>query len=76
MPDDSKLTPATATMSKSDFRWATQAAAPWRGAAETMSKVVAERLAAELEASSFVIMRKPIPNYGAGDNPGMRGFEG
>jgi hypothetical protein len=30
-------------------------------AAETMSKVVAERLVAELERSGFVIMRKPIP---------------
>jgi hypothetical protein len=44
--------------------------------AETMSKVVAERLVAELEASGFVVMRRPIPNHGAGDNPGRRGFEG
>jgi hypothetical protein len=44
--------------------------------AETMSKVAAERLVAELEASGFVVMPKPIPNHGAGDNPGRRGFEG
>jgi hypothetical protein len=45
-------------------------------AAETMSKVVAERLVAELESSGFVVMRRPIPNHGAGDNPGLRGFKG
>jgi hypothetical protein len=45
-------------------------------AAETMSKIVAERLVAELEALGFVVMRRPIPNHGAGDNPGRRGFEG
>jgi hypothetical protein len=39
-------------------------------------KVVAERLVAHLERSGCVIMRKPIPNDGAGDNPGRRGFEG
>jgi hypothetical protein len=38
-------------------------------------KVVAERLVAHLEASGFVIMRKPIRAFGAGDNPGRRGFE-
>jgi hypothetical protein len=43
--------------------------------AETMSKIVAERLAAELAASSFVIMRKPIPATGARDSAGRRGFE-
>ena len=26
--------------------------------------------------SGFVIMRKPIPAIGIGDNPGRRGFEG
>ena len=31
---------------------------------------------AQLQASGFVIMRKPIPAIGAGDNPGRRGFEG
>ena len=34
-----------------------------------MSKVVAERLAAELEASGFVIMRKPIVGGSAPLNP-------
>jgi hypothetical protein len=41
-------------------------------AAETMAKIVAERLVAQLERSGFVIMRKPIPAIGAGDNPGAR----
>ena len=45
-------------------------------AAEVTAKVVAERLVAELERSGFVVMRKPIPASGAGDNPGRRGFEG
>ena len=40
-----------------------------------MSKTVAERPVAELESSGFVVMRKPIPASGAGDNPGRRGFE-
>ena len=44
-------------------------------AAEVTAKVVAKRLVAELERSGFVIMRKPIPAIGAGDNPGRRGFE-
>lgn len=44
-------------------------------AAEVTAKVVAERLVAHLERSGFVVMRKPIPNHGAGDNPGRRGFE-
>ena len=41
-------------------------------AAETTAKIVAERLVAHLEQSGFVIMRKPIPAIGAGDNPGRR----
>jgi hypothetical protein len=45
-------------------------------AAEITAKVVAERPVAHLEASGFVIMRKPIPALGDGDNPGRRGFEG
>jgi hypothetical protein len=44
-------------------------------AAEVTAKVVAERLVAHLEASGFVIMRKPIRAIGAGDNPGRRSFE-
>jgi hypothetical protein len=43
--------------------------------AEPMSKVVAERLVAALKSSGFVVMGKPIPAIGAGDNPG-RGFHG
>ena len=45
-------------------------------AAEVTAKVVAERLVAHLEESGFVVMRKPIPAIGAGDNPGRWGFEG
>jgi hypothetical protein len=45
-------------------------------AAEVTAKIVAGRLLAELELSGFVIMRKPIPAFGARDNPGRRGFEG
>jgi hypothetical protein len=45
-------------------------------AAETMAKIVAEGLVEHLSASGFVVMRKPIPAAGAGDNPGRRGFEG
>jgi hypothetical protein len=37
---------------------------------------VAERLVAHLEQSRIVVIRKPIPAAGAGDNPGRRGFEG
>jgi hypothetical protein len=41
-------------------------------AAEVMAKIVAERLVAHLERSGFVIMRKPGPIGGAGDNPGAK----
>ena len=41
-------------------------------AAETMAKIVAERPVAELESSGFVVMRKPVPVGGAGDNPWAR----
>ena len=77
MPDE-KLTPATRSDVEICLALAlTSGRALARSqAAETMSKIVAERLAAELEASGFVIMRKPIPSHGAGDNPGRRGFEG
>jgi hypothetical protein len=37
--------------------------------AETMSKVVAERLVAQLKASGFVVMRKPISGGSAPLNP-------
>jgi hypothetical protein len=40
-----------------------------------MAKIVAERLVEHLEQSGFVVMRKPVPAIGAGDNPGGRGFE-
>jgi hypothetical protein len=36
----------------------------------------AERFVSHLEQSGFIVMRRPIPNHGAGDNPGLRGFEG
>ncbi len=77
MLDDEKLTPAdrrdvitalTLGLTRGPQRERLQAA-------EVMSKIVAERLVAELETSGFVVMRKPIPASGAGDNPGRRGFE-
>ena len=43
--------------------------------AETMAKIVAERLAEHLDRSGFVVMRKSVPATGAGDNRGRRGFE-
>ena len=78
MPDDDKLTPATRqgveiclslglTSGRSLAR---------NQAAEVTAKVVAERLVGHLQASGFVIMRKPITAVGAGDNPGRRGIEG
>jgi hypothetical protein len=71
MPDDSKLTPAT----RHDVEIClslglTSGRALARSqAAEVTAKVVAERLAAHLEQSGFLIMRKPIPATGAGDSP-------
>jgi hypothetical protein len=61
MPDP-KLTPATRHDVETCLSLAlTSGRALARSqAAETMSKVVAERLVAELESSGFVIMRKPI----------------
>ena len=38
-------------------------------AAETMSKIVAERLVAQLRSSGFVIMRRPIGGGSAPLNP-------
>jgi hypothetical protein len=77
MPDE-KLTPATRSDVEICLALAlTSGRALARSqAAETMSKTVAERLVAELEAAGFVVMRKPIPNHGAGDNAGQRGFKG
>jgi hypothetical protein len=37
-----------------------------------MAKIVAERLVEHLDRSGFVIMRKPVPGGGAGNNPGAR----
>jgi hypothetical protein len=75
MPDDDKLTPADLRDVETALALAlTSGRALARSqAAETMSKIVAERLVADLKASGFVIMRKPIPVIGAGDNPGLRG---
>jgi hypothetical protein len=78
MPDDEKLTPANRSDVETCLSLAlTSGRALSRSqAAETMSKIVAERLVAQLEASGFVVMRRPIPNHCAGDHPGRRGFEG
>lgn len=79
MPDDAeKLTPADPRDLETALALAlTSGRALARSqSAETMSKIVAERLVAELKSSGFVIMRKPIPAIGAGDNPGRRGFKG
>jgi hypothetical protein len=78
MPDDEKLTPASPRDVEIALSLAlTSGRALERAqAAEVTAKIVAERLVAHLKRSGFVIMRKPIPNDGAGDNPGRRGFEG
>ena len=78
MPDDDKLTPAHPRDVEVCLSLGlTSGRALARSqAAEVTARVVAERLAAHLEASGFVIMRKPTPAIGAGDNPGRRGFEG
>ena len=70
MPDE-KLTPATRHDVEICLALALtsgRALARSQGA-ETMSKVVAERLAAELEASGFVVMRRPIVGGSAPLNP-------
>jgi hypothetical protein len=76
MPDE-KLTPATRSDVEICLALAlTSGRALARSqAVETMSKIVAERLVPNLrrQASSSC---GPIPNHGAGDNPGRRGFEG
>ena len=74
MPDDDKLTPA----SRRDLEICLALGlTSGRGferaqAAEVTASVVAERLVEHLERSGFVIMRKPVPAMGAGDNPGAR----
>jgi hypothetical protein len=63
MPDDDKLSHAARHDVETCLALALtpKRALARSQAAETMSKIVAERLVAELEASGFVIMRKPIP---------------
>jgi hypothetical protein len=41
-----------------------------------LARSQAESFVAHLEQSGFFIMRRPIPNHGAGDNPVWRGFKG
>jgi hypothetical protein len=62
MPDDQKLTPADPRDVETALALAlTSGKALARSqAAETMSKVVAERLVAQLKASGFVVTRRPI----------------
>jgi hypothetical protein len=78
MPDDDKLTPADPREVVTALSLGLTAKPPLARyqAAETMAKLVAERLVEHLERSGFVVMRKPAPATGAGDNPGRRGFEG
>ena len=78
MPDDDKLTPADPREVVIALALGLTAKPPLARyqAAETMAKIVAERLVEHLEASGFVFMRKPVPRIGAGDNPGRRGYEG
>jgi hypothetical protein len=74
MPDDEKLTPADSrdvVMALSLGLTAKPPLARYQ-AAETMAKIVAERLVEQLKRSGFVIMRKPVPGGGAGGNPGTR----
>jgi hypothetical protein len=61
MPDDEKLSPASRRDVETSLALAlTSGRALARSqSAETMSKVVAERLVADLERSGFVIMRRP-----------------
>ena len=41
-----------------------------------LARSQAESFVAHLEQSGFFIMRRPIPNHAAGDNPVWRGFKG
>lgn len=67
MPDDQKLTPATRRDVEICLSLGLTSGRAFERsqAAETTAKIVAERLVAELEASGFVIMRKPIPVGGS-----------
>jgi hypothetical protein len=59
---DDKLTPADPRDVETALAVALTSgkALPRTRSAETMSKVVAERLVAQLKASGFVVMRRPI----------------
>ena len=74
MPDDDELTPAKPRDVETCLALGLTSGSRLarNQAAEVTAKVVAERLVAQLEASGFVVMRKPIPMGGAGDNPGAR----
>jgi hypothetical protein len=71
MPDDETLTPADLHDLEIALALAlTSGRALARSqAAETMSKITAERLVASLKNSGFVIMRKPIAGASAPLNP-------
>jgi hypothetical protein len=74
MPDpDEKLTPADPRDVETALALAlTSGRALARSqAAETMSKITAERLVASLKSSGFVVMRKPIEGgHSPGNMPG------
>jgi hypothetical protein len=74
MADDDKLTPADPREVVIALSLGLTAKPPLARyqAAETMAKIVAERLVEHLERSGFVVMRKPVPGGGAGANPGAR----
>jgi len=77
MPADDKLTPADPREVVIALSLGLTAKPKFaqHQAAETMAKIVAERLAEHLDRSGFVVMRKSVPATGAGDNRGRRGFE-
>ena len=75
MPDDDdKLTPADRREVVIALALGLTAKPPLAQyqAAETMAQIVAERRVEHLERSGCVVMRKPVPGIGAGDNPGTR----
>jgi hypothetical protein len=71
MPDNEQLTPADPRDVEMALALAlTSGRAMARSqAAETMSKIVAERLVAQLRSSGFVIIRRPIDGGSAPLNP-------
>jgi hypothetical protein len=74
MPDDEKLTPVDPR--DVEIALALALTSGWAlarsQAAETRSKITAERLVASLKNSGFVIMRKPITGGSAPLNPPPR----